>query len=225
VEVADYLSMTQPYAAGALGASLEDMLRWDAALRNNEMIPAETLQRMHNPATLADGTPVDYGLGWGIGAYAGRSMIVHAGGINGFATQQLHLPEDDLTIVLLSNWETVDVIRLSARIARQMLGLPKVTHRPFFLGEAALAKCTGTWQDQHGKIELWAADGGQITMVLPNREQRLLASSRHQLYVVDDPEITLDFADDEDDRFNRLTIHFPFSTRQLARAQQPPIMA
>jgi CubicO group peptidase (beta-lactamase class C family) len=217
--------MTQPFAAGALGASLGDMLRWDAVLRNNELLPAATLQQMQTPASMEDGTPIEYGFGWAVGDYAGHRVIQHAGGIPGFATFQIRYPDDDLSILLLCNWEAIDVQSLGAKVSRVVLGLPTITRRPFLLGAEALRKFVGTWSDQQGSIELRVADGGEITLVYPDREQRLLATSRALLYVVDDTEITLDFADQQDGSFTQLTINYPFFRRQLARADNRSIMS
>ncbi len=221
---ADFISMTQPFAAGGLGASLNDMLRWDAALRNNAIITAETLQQMQTPASLADGTPIDYGFGWAFGTYAEHPMIQHAGGIQGFRTFQMRFSDDDLSVIVLCNWEAVDVMKLSANIARQLLGLPAITRRPFLLGPEALLKIAGIWHDDNGSIELKIAAGGEITLQYPESEQRLLASSRTQFYVVDDPEVTLDFSVEQDGHFTQLTIHYPFFARQLARVANAPIM-
>src|SRR5258706_3223467 len=42
---ADYLNMMLPYAAGSLGSTVEDLIRWDATLREGRLLDATTQDR------------------------------------------------------------------------------------------------------------------------------------------------------------------------------------
>src|SRR4051812_37064486 len=53
---AEYLSMTQPYAAGALASTVDDLARWDRALVSGTLLQPATLARAWTPYQLADGT-------------------------------------------------------------------------------------------------------------------------------------------------------------------------
>ena len=44
-----------------------------------------------------------YGLGWIIQPYRGRTMIHHAGGINGFTSLVTLLPHENVGVVVLNN--------------------------------------------------------------------------------------------------------------------------
>jgi hypothetical protein len=46
---------------------------------------------------------VGYGFGWTAGRYRGRPLVWHNGGVDGFATQTLLLPEDRIGIVASAN--------------------------------------------------------------------------------------------------------------------------
>ena len=50
-------------------------------------------------------TPVknNYGYGWGIDSIEGKRRVGHGGGIHGFITNIVRVPEDDICIILLSN--------------------------------------------------------------------------------------------------------------------------
>jgi CubicO group peptidase (beta-lactamase class C family) len=48
-----YVSLTIPYAAGSLGSTLEDLIRWDAALWDGGWLPWTAQRRMYTPVTLA----------------------------------------------------------------------------------------------------------------------------------------------------------------------------
>lgn len=100
---ADFLSMTQPYAAGSLLSSVDDLAAWNQALLAGKLIKRETLERAWTPYKLADGTSTGYGYGWAIGAYEGRRMIQHGGGIPGFTSVGILFPEDRLLVIMLTN--------------------------------------------------------------------------------------------------------------------------
>src|SRR6185503_7545855 len=44
-----------------------------------------------------------YGLGWFLEEYAGRKIVSHTGGVNGFVTSVTLIPEEKLGIVVLTN--------------------------------------------------------------------------------------------------------------------------
>lgn len=100
---APYLSMTQPYAAGSLLSTVDDLARWDAALREAEILPKEALEHAWTTAHLNDGKATAYGYGWGLSEIAGHRVVHHGGGIHGFATMTIHLPEEKIFVAVLSN--------------------------------------------------------------------------------------------------------------------------
>lgn len=123
---AEYLSMTQPYAAGSLLSSVDDLGAWNEALMAGRLIKRESLEKAWTPYRLKDGTSTGYGYGWAVGEYAGRRAITHNGGINGFASDGILFPEDRLFVALLAN-STIAAKgpgRFSTQIAALALGKP-----------------------------------------------------------------------------------------------------
>jgi CubicO group peptidase (beta-lactamase class C family) len=116
-----YLSMTQPYAAGGLVSSVDDLARWDAALTAGTVLPAALLQRAWTSYVLASGEPAHYGYGWGVGDYAGHVAIEHGGGINGFLSHAVRFPAERLFVAVLTN--TTANAPLPAQLAVQAAGL------------------------------------------------------------------------------------------------------
>jgi len=100
---APYLSMAWPYSAGSLLSSVGDLVKWDQALYGEKILPQATLERMWTPYRLSDGEVTEYGYGWGIGEFAGRKVIQHGGGIHGFSSFVLRIPEEKLFVAVLSN--------------------------------------------------------------------------------------------------------------------------
>ena len=115
---ADHISMTWPFSAGALVSTVLDLAKWDAALGSKSLLPKSVWERMWTPATLTDGTKADYGFGWVVSDYQGHPSVGHSGGIPGFMSHAERFPEDDLTVIVLTNVAPSD----PAGIARGVAG-------------------------------------------------------------------------------------------------------
>ncbi len=110
----DQSSTSATLGDGGVYTSLEDLVRWDAALRTHtllnesEMLPAlAPVQPTGGPAK-EDGREVSYGFGWFLDPYKGHRRMWHYGETVGFRTSIQRFPADDLTIIVLCN--RVDLI-------------------------------------------------------------------------------------------------------------------
>ena len=122
---ASWLSMTQPYAAGALVSTVDDLAKWDAALYTGTLIKPESLRRAQTSFHLNDGSPVAYGYGWAVGEWQGSPVIEHGGGINGFVCDAIRLPEQKAYVAILTNRSGVPGTGEAAqRIAALIMGKP-----------------------------------------------------------------------------------------------------
>ena len=149
---ATYLSMTQPYSAGALTSSVDDLATWSHALLFTEkVLPAEWRERMTTPGALADGRRIAYAYGIGEGDYAGHRFIAHGGGINGFATYALTVPEEELFVAVLANntGRPPGPTQLANQAAALVLGEPLDERPQVELDEAELAEYVGLYDIEH----------------------------------------------------------------------------
>ena len=114
---AEALDMQQPYAAGSLYSTVEDLLKWDQALYTEQLIPATAKQTMWTP--FKDG----YAYGWSIvppsAATFGHRRMAHSGGINGFSSMIIRLPDSNITAIVLANNMSVN----AGAVARDLLAL------------------------------------------------------------------------------------------------------
>jgi CubicO group peptidase (beta-lactamase class C family) len=92
-----FLDMTQPYSAGSLYSTVEDLFLWNEALYSGKVLSAKSFEMM--TTTVKN----NYAYGLGVETKFNRKMIAHGGGINGFATFIARFPEEKLTIVVLRN--------------------------------------------------------------------------------------------------------------------------
>jgi CubicO group peptidase (beta-lactamase class C family) len=123
---ARYLSMTQPYAAGSLMSSVDDLAIWDAAISAGKLLSKASWDRAFTPYKLANGDDTHYGYGWSIDAYDGHSIIRHNGGIFGYVSEVARLPNDHVFVALLTNSDghDFDTGFLATELAAVAIGDP-----------------------------------------------------------------------------------------------------
>ncbi|NKI34768.1 serine hydrolase [Wenzhouxiangella sp. XN79A] len=160
---APYLSMTQPHAAGALMATAADVDRWQVALHGGKVLGDDLYNRMISPEGAAE--EANYGFGIGVQEWFGQKALSHGGGIFGFTTHALYLPQERLSVVVLANragpgWSTQD-------IALRLAGL--ATGRAYPIEEAAigwsarqLAQVQGTYRIDDQEIRTFRVEGGTL---------------------------------------------------------------
>ena len=116
-----YLSMTEPYSAGSLYSTVDDMLIWDQALNLGKPLSPPSLQKMFTDYGHG------YGYGWMIDNQFGHQHIWHGGGINGFVSKFDRYPRDKLTVVVFSNETNAPVGRIADGLAAIYLDVPPRT--------------------------------------------------------------------------------------------------
>ena len=153
------LSMHLPFAAGALGSSVLDLVRWTVALGAGDVVGPEGLEAMTTRRRLPGGDEIGYGLGLFVGEMAGHRLIEHAGGINGFLSQLAWYPDDDLIVAVLANSRSAEPGPLQARIARAVLGVPEPDHAPVALEQDELERYAGIYDFGRSPLPATVKDG------------------------------------------------------------------
>jgi CubicO group peptidase (beta-lactamase class C family) len=121
---ADFLSMTQPYAAGSLLSTVDDLYKWYSAIILDKVISRASKEEAHSTYVLNNGERTGYGYGWAIGNIQGSPRISHGGGINGFLTSSIYLPEENLFVAVFSNCNCNPPGGIATKMAAIALGKP-----------------------------------------------------------------------------------------------------
>ena len=93
-------------AAGAVASTLEDMSRWQAALKSGRVISKSNYHKMHSNAVLLNQVKVNYGYGIDIYPISGLASYSHQGMVPGFFAWHVYFPEADLTATAFTNIDT-----------------------------------------------------------------------------------------------------------------------
>ena len=193
---APYMSMTQPYAAGGLGSSLDDLLLWEQSLRDCALVSQEVLEQMWTPVVLNDGTTETYGYGWEISTYHDHRIIHHGGGIPGFSTFMLRFPDDDIGIYLLSNLASFDSMGTILSLLPITLGVQATPREAINLPVEKLKKLAGLYRMEEGwAVNIHCEDDQLIFEGITRR--KLLAIDETHFYPEDQVETDVTFQIDD----------------------------
>jgi CubicO group peptidase (beta-lactamase class C family) len=143
-----YLSFTQPYAAGSLMMTVDDMHRWTRALFGGKLVSVASLKQMTTPYALKNGETTGYGYGLGITTLRGRRAVRHGGGIFGFATNAVYLPEQNVFAAVFSNnaGGGLDPGLATSKLAALALGDPFTEFTEVTVPEDVLRRYVGVYE-------------------------------------------------------------------------------
>lgn len=208
----EYLSMTQPFSAGALCSTVGDLVAWQRALVGGRIVKPASYVTMTTPESLTDGKPLTYGYGLGVGKLETHRKVSHGGGINGFITDLAYYPDDTLHVVVLANTSPSTPARLGDQIARVTLGLPlRTAPAGVTLAGAERARYVGTYTlnapgGQKVPLRVTEREDGTLQSQLGNQPpQRIVALGNHVFVLRDDPDVRITFTV-SGDRATKLTL-------------------
>jgi CubicO group peptidase (beta-lactamase class C family) len=195
--------MTQSLGAGALYSTVEDLYKWHRALQSNTLLDKEWQQKaftLHNSR---------YGYGWFVvNDFLGKKILGHSGGISGFYTYLMYLPQEDLCIALLTNVRHggVDLNEVSLNILkclydttfripaiRKEIKLPLATLKNYE-GEYVLAADTSI------SVTFKQKDQHLYMTVTDQPEDRIYAQTEN-MFFAKNADAQFEFVKDEKDRY------------------------
>ena len=123
---ADFIDMSVPAGAGALYSTVEDLERWSRSLYTDAVLIQASRDAMFAPTVEVPNKKEQayYGYGWFIDTQFNRDCVSHAGGIDGFMTHFARYPDEQITIVVLSNVQTASAPQIGEDLAAIVFGEP-----------------------------------------------------------------------------------------------------
>jgi CubicO group peptidase (beta-lactamase class C family) len=94
-----------------------DLAKWDVFLDSSDLLNDASRKLMWSQAMLNDKTPVDYGFGWYVDSFLGRTRIHHDGQYPGFRSDYERFEDDKLSVILLANSDRVNLEPIAMKIA------------------------------------------------------------------------------------------------------------
>ncbi|WP_397446555.1 serine hydrolase [Polaribacter sp. R77954] len=159
---ADFLSMTQPYAAGSLLSTIDDLYNWYSAVMDDKVISKASREEAHSSYKLNSGEKTGYGYGWGIGNIQGSPMISHGGGINGYLTSSMFLPEEQLFVAVFSNCNCNPPGNIATKMAAMAVGKP-FDWKPITLSDDLLKEYEAVYESDKEEQRIITFKDGQLS--------------------------------------------------------------
>ena len=215
---AKFLDMQQPYSAGSLYSTVEDLLKWDQALYSDRVLPEAARAAMFTP--FKD----NYAYGWTIQpperATSGRLQIGHGGGINGFSTMITRVPSDHVTVIVLSNVDNVNAGNIARDLVAISYGLPyqtPVERTSIGVSPAVLAQYVGRYQIGPDFILAVTLENGQLmTQATGQNKLEVFAESETKFFLkAVDAQLT--FGKDAEGKVTHVTLHQGGQDRKAPR--------
>jgi len=205
MENAGFINMTIPHGAGALYSTTEDLLKWEQGLFGGKLLQPASLEKMTTPIKN------NYAFGLDVQTIAGRKVISHGGGIEGFNTQLEYYPEDKLTVVVLGNLNGPAPGEIAKKLAAQAHGESvKLTseRKEITLDPKQLARYVGAYQMTGGPAMLITLEGNQLLSKLGNQNALPIFPESPTLFFLKVVDAQLEFAmPDPQSPPTQLTLH------------------
>ncbi len=222
---AEYLSMSQPYAAGSICSTTGDLVKWNAALVSGRVVRPASYALMAGPGTQKDGSPIGNGYGFGLASrpFGERRAVSHSGGIHGFSADMAWLPDDSVLVVALSNAGSPAAGRMIRLAAAAALGDPLPGAARVTLTDAERARYAGEYRLTlpNGNplvVRIWS-EGGQLRVHPAGQSQSTLVPQGDHAFVdASDPNIRVRFAL-ENGRATKLTLMQGGATLEAPRTK------
>ena len=203
------LSMSQPYAAGSLVSTVDDLARWDVAVSSGKLLKAAGWQKAFTAHTLDGGAPTKYGYGWMLGTVQGAPTIGHGGSINGYKTFALRVPSESLYVAVLSNSDSGLVMpeMVANKVAAIAIGKPYPEFSEIKLAPAALAAFAGVYKVDDKVSRTIRLEEGKLVMERTGRGSvALVPFSDNGLFIPDTLEY-MEFGRDASGAVTQVTYH------------------
>ncbi|HMO79958.1 MAG TPA: serine hydrolase domain-containing protein [Pyrinomonadaceae bacterium] len=96
-------SLTDLMGAGSITSTIDDMIKWEMALRGDRFLSPESKREKWTQFTFNNGERSVYGLGWRISDVRGHRLVGHTGQTAGFGAANFRYTENDITVIVLTN--------------------------------------------------------------------------------------------------------------------------
>lgn len=190
---AAYLSMFQPFAAGSLMSSVDDLALWDAALYTDKLVKQESLKRAWTASLLTNKKSAHYGYGWSLSSYEDRALIEHSGGINGFATYAVRVPDQRTYVAILTNRDWMSPGLVGFKIAALTIGKPFNDPVAIKMTPAQLDQYVGVYQLDEKDEVIVRRDGEKLFANFPGGGRSEIVPSSETDFFVKDSRARLSF--------------------------------
>ncbi|GAA6621677.1 serine hydrolase [Scytonema sp. NUACC26] len=127
----DFVHMSWPSGAGGMYSTIEDLYKWEQGLYTDAVLSESSREMMFTPKVAIvekeDGKGVYHGYGGIICTHYERKLLYTGGGIYGFSTRIARYPDEQISIIVLTNIDAAavtPVVPIANDLAAILFGKP-----------------------------------------------------------------------------------------------------
>ena len=205
-ENAAAMSMTQPYAAGSIQSTVDDLSKWNQALHAGKVIKKENLDLAFKSYKLNDGKETGYGYGWEFGRVQKSPTIEHGGAILGANTMAIYMPKEDIYVAVFANCDCYSTEDVTARLAAHALGYP-YEHTAIPLTPEQMQSYTGVYENASGEQRIITVDQDKMYSQRGRNQKFLIQAYAPDQFFFEEALLTLTFSRTQKGDIDRLISH------------------
>lgn len=201
----NYVSMLIPYSAGAVQSTVEDLYKWNQALHSYKLVKKETLEKAFTEYKLTDGKGTGYGYGWMLKQLQGSPTIEHGGAINGYLTNAIYLPKENVFVAVFSNNNGKSPDMVSLKMAALEIGKPfNMTEIP--VDQTILDQYVGVYENSDGMQFFIFREGNQLNSQRAGSSKYIIRSFEKDKFYFDNSFTTITFIRDNSGKVKEVVI-------------------
>lgn len=191
---APIVDSTIAYSAGALYSTVEDLYKWEKAIKTDKILKPASWNRIFTPYMNK------YGYGWGIDSLYGKLTTSHSGGIHGFSSFLLRVPEEDLVVIMMDNSSSGALGKLSKTLAAIALDKPydlPTAKKEIQVDHSILSRYTGEYQLAPTFSITVRLDGNQLKAQATGQPEFELFPEKENLFFLKVVDAKVEFIKDD----------------------------
>jgi CubicO group peptidase (beta-lactamase class C family) len=191
---AEYLSLTQPYAAGSLMSTVEDLFIWNRAIRLHKLVKKESIELAFTNYHLNNGKKINYGYGWALNEINGSPTIEHGGGIFGYLTNSIYLPNEDVFVAVFSNCGCNGPGQVSTKMAALAIKKPYPDEQDIVsIDDEYLQKLIGVYDFADSTTRIITLEGNQLYCQRTGRKKFKIFPTKKNTFSFENSFATIQF--------------------------------
>lgn len=191
------------YSAGAIYSTTGDLYKWHQSLQENAIVKKTSKEKAHTPVMNK------YGYGWGIDSTAGKRTIGHSGGIHGFNSNMVSIPEDNTTVILLANVANSNLDKITQNIFAILYNLPyklPEEKKAILLSEEVLKQYSGVYDLSEKLIITISLENGKLIGKPEGQEALQLHPEKEDHFFIKEIDARVTFTRNEKKEVTEMTL-------------------
>lgn len=198
-----YLHVVKGGPAGGGFSTVEDLLKFDIALRQHKLLSQKYTELLYTGKVEAGGPNRKYAYGFGESREGGTRIVGHSGGFAGINSQLDIYLDLGYTVAVMSNYSPPAAGRIADRVRKRLTGEPVMS--AISLPPEALKRYTGKYDGKSGERSIAfsvEAEGNALWFVIGRERHKFLPISETEFFDEDYENVRATFIKDAGGNFS-----------------------